>query len=340
MKNRKTVEAWSSYWLEGNKTSLPNLFAENYDGDVARFWDEVFTSLSDNNRVLDICTGNGAIAVLANDHVTRRGIGCEIHAIDVANIHATEAKKGANPKGAIKFHSGVAVEATQFPDMFFNLVVGQFALEYCDIEDGIKELSRIIKKDGRVVLMLHHENSASVVSTGELIGIAHLFIEEPSIFFRLRKYAEQYANKRELDTPKATKRRNNLIASINHADRLLEQFPNNRFLRITLDNIKNLAGRVQMEGIGGLAEIRKFEKTVKQHLIRVQDQRRAALDDDKIADIKMRFDRNGFTSVSYEPYFIEGVLFSWTLVARRNSSDGSKETGSNAVIKEMSFDSY
>ena len=55
----KQIAAWSSYWSEGNTTSLPNLFAGNYSGDVLRFWNEAFDTLEDNSRVLDICTGFG-----------------------------------------------------------------------------------------------------------------------------------------------------------------------------------------------------------------------------------------------------------------------------------------
>lgn len=321
MKNKKKVAAWSSYWSEGNTTSLPNLFAVNYDGDVSRFWNDAFTVLADNSRVLDICTGNGAIAILARDHVNRRNISCEVHAIDVANVQAAELQNNDTSGNTVKFQSGVAVEDTHFPDNYFDLIVGQFALEYCDIGGGIKELSRIARGAGGVVLMMHHANSATVGSTGNFIDIADLFLREPSIFFRLRKYAEQYSRKKYVDTPKSIKKKQQLIASISNADSLSRQIPNNRFLRVTLDNIKQLAERVQNDSSLELAEIREFEKIVKYHLIRVQDQRDAALDNEKITEVAGLFRNHGFPSVHYEPYYLDEVLFSWTLMARRDNRE-------------------
>jgi ubiquinone/menaquinone biosynthesis C-methylase UbiE len=319
MKNKKKVDAWSSYWSEGNTTSLPNLFAANYDGDVSRFWNEAFTALTENSRVLDICTGNGAIAILASDHVNRRDISCDIHAIDVAKIQASELQNGDTSTNAIKFRSGVAVEETPFPDNYFDLIVGQFALEYCDVAAGIKELSRITREDGRVVLMMHHVHSATVGSTREFIGIADIFLHDPTIFFRLRKYAEQYSGKKYVDTPKSIQKRRHLVSSIDNADSLSRQFPNNRFLRVTLDNIKQLAERVQNDSSLELAEIREFEKIVKYHLVRMQDQRDAALDNEKMAEVEALFRHYGFPSVHHELYYLDSVLFSWTLVARREN---------------------
>ena len=37
-RSSKQVAAWSCYWSEGNITSLPNLFADNYSGDVLFAW--------------------------------------------------------------------------------------------------------------------------------------------------------------------------------------------------------------------------------------------------------------------------------------------------------------
>jgi ubiquinone/menaquinone biosynthesis C-methylase UbiE len=317
MKNRKKIAAWSSYWSEGSITSLPNLFIENYDGDVLRFWSEKFSELGEHSRVLDICTGNGAIAMIARDNFDRRGIHCDIHAIDVATIQPHELQRHGTNINKIEFHSGVAAEATPFSDDHFDLIVGQFALEYCDVEEGIKELSRIVREDGSVVLMMHHAESLTVRKTHELISIADIFLDEPTIIFRLRKYAEQYSQQKSMDAPKVVQKRQQLIASFDNAKKLLRQYPTSRFLEVTLNNIGQLAERVHDEPSVQVEVIREFEKTVKHHLIRAKDQRDAALDAEKISEIEALFTSYGFRSVLYQPYYLDEVLFSWTLEARR-----------------------
>jgi len=318
MENKNKIAAWSSYWSEGNITSFPNLFAENYEGDIFRFWSENFTMLREYNRVLDICTGNGAIAILARDDVNRRNISCDIHAIDAAKIQSHELQDSDATFNNIKFHSGVSVENTRFPDNYFDLIIGQFALEYCNIEDGIKELSRIIRKDGAIVLMMHHVSSITVKNTRDIINIGNVFLKEPNIFFRLRKYAEQYSRQKVKDAPKVIQKRNQFMVSFNEVNKLFRQFPNNSFLQITLDNIKYYAERVHNNSSFQISEIRKFEKMVKYHLIRMHNQRDAASDIGKMLEFEELFHRYGFISVKFKPYYLDGVLFAWTLKAECN----------------------
>lgn len=317
----KKIAAWSSYWSEGNITSLPNLFADNCSGDVLRFWNEAFAALKENSKVLDICTGNGAIACLARDYADRRNIRCEIHAIDVAEIQPGNLECGDSTINEVQFHSGVAVEATHCRSDYFDLVVGQFALEYCNVPDAVKELSRITREDGTLVLMMHHADSVTAQKTRHYIDIADVFLREPTIFYRLRKYAEQRTDQKIFKARKAPQKRQQLVVSLNEADSLSNRFPNNRFLSVTLDNIKHLINRIHNDPLIRIDEIREFETTVQHHLIRIRDQRDASFDNERMSELESLLRANGFRSIQYEPYFLDDVLFSWTLSARRSGGE-------------------
>ena len=296
-------------------TSLPNLFADNYSGDVLRFWLEAFGALRDDSRVLDICTGNGAIALLARDYANRRKIRCEIHGLDVAEIRSGNLESGDSSVNGVQFHPCVAVEATHCRSDYFDMIVGQFALEYCMVEDAVRELASIARKGGRLVLMLHHADSVTARNTREFIGVAEVFLKEPSIFYRLRKYAEQYSRHKAGDPRKLARKRQQLVASLNEADGLAREYPTNRFLSVTLDNVKHLMERLHGDSQMRVEEIRKFESVVKHHFIRMRDQRDASLDSMGMARLDALLRASGFRSVHYEPYFLEDVLFSWTLTA-------------------------
>ncbi len=312
----KKNAAWSSYWSEGNVTSLPNLFADNYGGDVLRFWNEAFAALEGNSRVLDICTGNGAIAYLVRNHADHRAIRCEIHAIDVAEIQPANPERGETTLNEIQFHSGVAVEATNFRSDCFDLVAGQFALEYCNVADAVKELSRIIRKDGALILMMHHADSVTAQRTRYFIDIADVFLKEPTIFYRLRKYAEQHIGQKRINARKAPQKRQQLLTSLTEADNISSRFPGNRFVSITLDNIKHLVNRIHSDPLIRMEEIREFERAVQHHLIRIRDQRDASFDNERMSELESLLRANGFGSVHYEPYFLDDVLFAWTLRSR------------------------
>lgn len=319
MDSKERTAAWSSYWTEGNSTSLPNLYPNNYDGGVLEFWASTFRELEEHARLLDICTGNGAIALLAREHLDRRGIICDIHAIDSAEIHPPPIQGHGSVFNDVEFHAGTAVEETGFPDRHFDLIVGQFALEYCDLENAIKELSRIIRCDGRIAFMMHHEGSITVRKTNDLIGIADFFLEKPTIFYRLRKYAEQYSHEKNAQTPKIIQMRSQLSASLDRAGDLLRLYPTNRFLRATLAEIRNVAQRVHSGSPGQVREIRQFENVVRNYLIRMRDQREAALSSEDILMLVELLRQYGFLDISYQPFYSDRLLFAWTLMARKGS---------------------
>ena len=52
------------------------------------------------------------------------------------------------------------------------------------------------------------------------------------------------------------------MGSLIEADNLLSRFPRNRFLAVTLDNIKNLVNRINGDPLIRMEEIREFERTV------------------------------------------------------------------------------
>ena len=79
---------WSEYWSRGCLTSLPEDFAANYDGEIAEFWRNAFQSVPAGGSVIDLCTGNGAIALLAAEYATREEQDLSITAVDGATVNS------------------------------------------------------------------------------------------------------------------------------------------------------------------------------------------------------------------------------------------------------------
>lgn len=142
--------AWDQYWRDGRLASCGGAGGAAYQAAITEGWREFFRTLPDGSRILDVCTGNGAIARVAEETAQERGIAFEIEAFDGAVIATTGAAGGM-----IRFRSRVRAESLPYAEGYFDAVVGQYGLEYSDTGRSVPELARVSAPGGRVRLMTH-----------------------------------------------------------------------------------------------------------------------------------------------------------------------------------------
>ena len=153
------LDHWSDYWASGRLTSLPEDFAANYDGEIAAFWSAQFCAVPEGGRMLDVCTGNGPIPLLAAAEFAARGRHVELVAIDAANIdpgsvaaaHPTLASLVAR----VQFVGNSPVESHDLPSEHFDLVTSQYGIEYADWHAAAGQVTRALKPGGRLAIICH-----------------------------------------------------------------------------------------------------------------------------------------------------------------------------------------
>jgi ubiquinone/menaquinone biosynthesis C-methylase UbiE len=92
-------------------------------------------------QILDMGTGTGFLAVLL------ASLGAEVHAIDVSPESLEVARRRAVISGQadkIKFYE-MPCESLNFPDEYFDAVLGSFVLHHSDLSPTLKELARVMK---------------------------------------------------------------------------------------------------------------------------------------------------------------------------------------------------
>jgi len=150
---------WSNYWAQGHVHSLGRAYdGGNYSGSIRDFWQRVFDTLPEGARVLDICSGNGAVALLAVDYSSEHQRGLVVDAVDRAEIDPEQAL-GPEVAAAIRFQGGVAVESLPFEADSFDLVTAQYGLEYTDAHTSVPELARVLRPGGQLAVIHHHPDS-------------------------------------------------------------------------------------------------------------------------------------------------------------------------------------
>ncbi len=148
---------WTRYWHAPRLASCGP--AESaYAGPIAAHWERLFLrGLRPGQRLLDLCAGNGAIAVLAARTILRRKKGrLRVDAIDRAAIDPMrflDLERAVVRQ--IRFHPGTDATALPFPDAAFAWVVSQFGVEYAPRQAAIAEALRVTRPGGRLHFVMH-----------------------------------------------------------------------------------------------------------------------------------------------------------------------------------------
>jgi len=183
------ISQWSSFWRQGFITTFGRSKPDNYDGVVREFWREKFLELPAGARLLDIATGNGAIAILAAEIDAERDKGFSIDAADLAtineNIFAREELRKL--RNRINFHSRTSCEDLPFEDDRFNFVSSQFGFEYGDTGRTIPEIRRVLMTGGQFVAISHHAGSQLIKSASVELEVYDYALDELDLFGKLQK---------------------------------------------------------------------------------------------------------------------------------------------------------
>ena len=174
------AQDWNNYWqgrsAKASGNALLGVGIENNDV-LTAFWQDIFRGISKSTKIIDFACGAGSVLAHANEmeFLDLTGIDVSKNAIDVL--------KAKLPKV-----SGVvgAVDKTPFDTASFDMVVSQFGFEYAGGAEAIistaKEMTRILKPSGQIVLVAHIKDGA--IASGCQRSLEHISLIQESGFFK------------------------------------------------------------------------------------------------------------------------------------------------------------
>jgi len=170
---------WDRYWhFDRIASCFDGAGAANYDDNVAAGWRDFFGALPSGARILDLCTGNGAAALIAAEVGRREAKGFEIVAVDRADIDPPAyVTRHADDLAAIAFRGGIDVAALPFPDAGFDAAISQYGIEYSDLDRSLPEAVRVLAPGGRLRLVVHAAEGAVAAGARTVIAEADLLLD-------------------------------------------------------------------------------------------------------------------------------------------------------------------
>jgi len=185
------LEHWESYYRGGSLVSCPMGVEPYYTRELRDAWVSFFSALGDGARIVDLGTGNGAVALIARETAVALGRGFEIHGVDLARIDPVrDVPDGARLFEGIRFHAGVSTTALPFDSGSIDAVSGQYAIEYTDVPASLAETARVLRAGGSCQLIMHHAESIIVRNAVESLAQARLVFEDTRVLRRFRRFCE------------------------------------------------------------------------------------------------------------------------------------------------------
>lgn len=199
----QNIEHWSGYWSQGNITSLPVDFSQNYDQEIKDFWFKQFKQLPENAVILDVCTGNGAIALLAAEYSDTHKKNFSIIAVDAASID-TASIKARYPQleqylSQIQFKSSTQVEELSYDEQTIDLICSQYGIEYCQWDEISNKFASFLKIGGLQVFVSHAQDT-SIIAKMKSEYNEYQVLESIKFFSRIKKLIRNDASQKELES--------------------------------------------------------------------------------------------------------------------------------------------
>lgn len=331
-KTASDTSQWDRYWDYGNIHSFSQNAAGNYDGVVADFWRARFEGLEDGARLLDVGTGNGAIALLAlesADRLTRR---VELHGVDMADIEPAKQVRDralAQALERIRFHGSTGAEAMPFADGFFDLACSQFGIEYSDLSRSIPEVGRVLRPGGGFSAILHHRHSVLLQATREELAQLEFVLDEVKLYLRARNLLRTLRDEKRRagggsrPGPELEKKHKALKQAMDRVRDAAESSRNPNMLlgpmRYVQEIFAALPRSTPDEMLGWLDEAWRRVEANRRRLL---DMLEAARGEAEMEDLRSRLEACGFTGIDMDVFRQEdGELLGWRLDAGKGAGE-------------------
>lgn len=333
-RSRLDAEEWSRFWARGTVTTFEGHFRGNYDAEIRDFWRTAFASLPAGAVVVDLATGNGAVALLAAEFA-RTGsrplqvIGLDSAAIDATRLRAVQPELAAD-LDAVSLRGGVRLEATGLEDASVDLVTSQYGFEYGDTAAGSKEIARILRPGGRVAMILHHDQSAILAQAREGLTQVQLCLDEERFVYLARRMIKLYRGLKSgvqpgsvQWTPGALKLREELMAAASrlqgHARRPDVRQVDAGYLDFMLPSVLRLVEQCRTLSDATLEQAwGDIEAETDAYRLRMADLVSAARSERDMARIGADFAMAGLAEASWTAFrYRADLLLGWTLAARK-----------------------
>lgn len=174
---------WDQYWQSARLAACDGEGGRNYDPSIQDAWRAFFRELGDGRTVLDVATGNGAVALLARDVARDKHWRWTVIGIDSARIEPDKHLAGAGiDVGGVRFLGNTPAERLPFDSASIQVVTSQYGVEYTDVDASVGEIARVLTPGGAFQFVIHAAEGAVVEAARMNVRDVEYLLNEARLF--------------------------------------------------------------------------------------------------------------------------------------------------------------
>lgn len=181
-KSRDAGWMWTRYWRIGPTECLGDDASPAKRLRLHDLWWQYFASFPNGARLLDLATGGGAVARLAEQTGDSLGLHFDVDGVDLADSLITPQADTSQGRSKVRITGNTDLEALPFGDKSFDGLASQFGIEYASLQKAIPEALRVLNRGGRGLFVMHHKRSEISLSTAARLEAYSSVIDDGRAF--------------------------------------------------------------------------------------------------------------------------------------------------------------
>lgn len=307
-----SVRHWETFYRGGALASCPLGPGKGYTLELRDVWIDFFSALAEGSRILDVGTGNGAIALIARQVASFLGRNFCIHGTDLANIDPVRnVTEGARLFAGVRFYPMVATEELPFESGSLDAVSAHYSIEYTDTGRALAEIRRVLRSGAPAQFVMHHADSIVASKARESLEQVALVLDRTRILRLLRRHLDA--------GPRSRAARDRAAADLDAALETLRSAAGKAHGRLVLDVVIDAvrqlrASTPELTPAALLQEVSRVESDVRDAARRLEDLLRYSRTREQIDEFAQCARDAGFRKVEVATQHHAGThLVGWRL---------------------------
>ena len=299
--------SWTRYWRSGFQNTC--FFADEAFS-VESDWRAFFSEAATGAKIIDLATGNGALAWIAAGVARDSHRDIAIVGVDFADISPADlAGVDAELLQLVAFVGSTDLAQLPFADAEFDFASSQFGFEYAEESSALMELRRVLKPGGKARFLIHASEGVVHEATTQRQRRARLMLESGQIIPLLEELAKAATS---ASAPRVAKIQKRISAKVDLISRKFKQLPADDLVFELCREAKVFIAAVgQVPAIELSARVRHLAEEVRAYTLRLNAMQQAARNAGQMQGLCQSADAAGFTFSNYEAYHVDGQQVGW-----------------------------